>query len=176
MKNLEIKACGIDFVKARRALRTVGAVRQPRPLLQTDWYFVVPHGRLKVRQRKGERGAELIVYVRPDAERARASNFQRLPTEDAAHLLRLLRAMFEPWVCVRKRRELWLIGDTRIHLDDVDGLGKFLEIEVPVGSGLADARRMMRLLTDRLEIEKANLLGVSYSDLIARAPRAHALR
>lgn len=176
MKNLEIKARGVDFARARRALREVGAVRQARPLLQTDWYFVVPHGRLKLRQRKGERGAELIFYVRPDAERARASNFQRLPTDDAAHLRRLLRAMFEPWVCVRKRRELWLIGDTRIHLDEVNGLGRFLEIEVPVGASMADARRMMRLLTERLEIKTSHLLGVSYSDLLARKPKARALR
>ncbi len=176
MKNLEIKAIAADLTAARRTLRRLGARREPKPLVQADWYFSVPRGRLKLRQRKGERAAELIFYMRPDATRPRASEYQKLPTADAAHTLRLLRAMFTPGVCVRKRRELWLLGDTRIHLDAVDRLGRFLEIEVPVTAGLGQARHTMQTLIEQLKIEPASLLGVSYSDLLARRttpPRRH---
>jgi adenylate cyclase class IV len=177
MKNLELKTAGVDFGRARRVLRTLKARRQAQPLVQSDWYFVTPRGRLKLRQRKGERRAELIFYVRPDAEKARASEYEVLPTEDGARLLRLLRAMFTPGVCVRKRRELWLLGETRVHLDRVDGLGEFLEIEVPYTGAVAPARVLMRMLIDRLGIDPAQVLGCSYSDLLAQrsagAERAH---
>jgi len=168
MKNLELKATFTDFRRARRILRMVHARREPRPLVQADWYFTVPRGRLKLRRRKGERGGEVIFYVRPDAERPRASEFQPLPTADAAHMLRLLRAMFTLRVCVRKRRELWLLGETRIHLDQVDGLGRFLEIEVPVTQGIGEARGVMRMLVKELAIDAASVLGGSYADLLAR--------
>jgi len=169
MRNLEIKASGVDFARARRVLPALGARREPRLLVQTDWYFLAPQGRLKLRQRKGERAAEVIFYVRADAARPRASDYQALATEDAGHMLRLLRSMFTPGVCVRKRRELWLIGDTRIHLDEVAGLGRFLEIEVPVAGNSAAARRTMRGLVHGLAIDPACMLAVSYSDLLAGA-------
>jgi adenylate cyclase class IV len=168
MKNLEVKAVTGDLARLRRVLRALGARHEPRPLDQVDSYFAVPNGRLKVRQRKGERTAELLFYLRPDARAARRSEYQKLPVSDVAGLLRLLRAMFTPGVTVRKRRDLWLYGDARVHLDRVVGLGTFVEIEVPFTRSIAPARAVMRTLIDRLGITPGDVLDCSYADLLAR--------
>ncbi len=170
MKNLELKAVATDLPRLRRVLRQLGARQEPQPLDQVDWYFEVPQGRLKLRQRKGQPAAELIFYVRPDATRARTSEYQKLPVADAPGMLRLLRAMFAPGACVRKRRDLWLFGATRVHLDRVSRLGAFVEIEVPFDRSAAEARRVMKMLRGRLAIGPGDVLACSYADLLARRP------
>ena len=75
--------------------------------------------------------------------------------------------MFAPGVCVRKRRDLWLHQGTRIHLDRVDGLGTFVEIEVPFTGNAAAARRAMGRLTDCLGITAGDVVRCSYADLLA---------
>jgi adenylate cyclase class IV len=172
MKNLELKAVATSLPRLRRILRELGARHVPRPLDQIDWYFTTPRGRLKLRRRKGQPAAELIFYLRPDATQARTSDYQTLPVCDAPGMLRLLRAMFVPGVCVRKRRDLWLFGETRVHLDRVAGLGTFVEIEVPFDRNAAEARRVMTALRDRLGIGPGDVLACSYADLLAgRAAR-----
>jgi predicted adenylyl cyclase CyaB len=167
MKNLELKATVTDPARLRRVLNAMGAHRQA-PLVQTDTYFLVPSGRLKLRQLKGVPAAELIVYVRPDASAARTSEYQKLAVSDPRGLLRLLRAMFEEDVRVRKVRDLWMVGETRVHLDRVEGLGTFVEIEVPCEGTAARARQTMTRLVTALEIGQADLLDRSYADLLAR--------
>ena len=167
MKNLELKAIATSLPRFRRVLRELGARQEPHSLDQVDWYFTTPRGRLKLRQRKGESEAELIFYVRPDATRARTSEYQKLPVADPPGILRLLRVMFEPGACVRKRRDLWLYGETRVHLDRVAGLGTFVEIEVPFTGDPTEARRAMTMLRDRLGIGPGDVLACSYADLLA---------
>jgi len=169
MKNLELKAVAASLPRLRQVLQELGAGQERRPLDQVDWYFTTPRGRLKLRQRKGQPGAELIFYVRSDAARARTSEYQKLPVADAAGMLRLLRAMFVPGACVRKRRDLWLCGETRIHLDRVAGLGTFVEIEVPFTGNATGARRIMRTLKKRLGIGPGDVLSRSYADLLDRS-------
>jgi len=166
MKNLELKAVADDLARLRVTLRKIGAKRQ-RPLAQTDTYFTVREGRLKLRQRKGQRTAELIAYRRADAKKARASEYQKLPVDDPAGLLRLLASMFEPGVRVTKVRDLWMHGDTRVHLDTVEGLGTFVEIEVPYDKDAARARNSMKRLVRALGIERGHLLDRSYADMLA---------
>jgi adenylate cyclase class IV len=168
MKNLEIKASSADFPRLQRVLHHLGARQKPRPLEEVDWYFEVPRGRLKLRQCRGRKAAELIFYVRSDAARARTSEYQKLPVADARGTLRLLRAMFVPGPSVRKRRDLWLYGRTRVHLDRVSRLGTFVEIEVPFTRSAAEARRVMTLLRDRMGIGPGDALACSYADLLAR--------
>jgi len=110
------------------------------------------------------RGGELIAYLRPDRPSARTSEFQRLPTPDAAGARALLEAMFGLRACVRKRREVWLYRNARIHLDTVDGLGRFVEIEVVVVEEMAQARALMRELRRALAISAKDLVAGSYSD------------
>jgi predicted adenylyl cyclase CyaB len=168
MRNLEIKAGLASLAAVRRRLRQMrGAARQTL-VTQTDWYFRVPAGRLKLRHVTGRRDGELIAYLRPDRRSARTSSFQRLPTPDAAGTRRLLERMLGGRACVRKRREVWLYRNARIHLDAVEGLGRFIEIEVVVTEGMSQARALMKELRDALGIRADALIAGSYAELRVR--------
>jgi predicted adenylyl cyclase CyaB len=165
MRNLEIKATLPSLSAIRRRLRLLDGAACHESLRQTDWYFRVPKGRLKLRQFGSRRDAELIAYLRPDRPSARTSEFQRLPTSDAAGTRRLFERMLGPRTCIRKRREVWLYKNARIHLDTVEGLGRFIEIEVVVTDGMAQARALMKELREVLGIRSKDLIAGSYSNL-----------
>lgn len=173
MRNLEIKAVADDLGAARTRLRGLTGARLHARLRQTDWYFRVPTGRLKLRVVGGQRDGELVAYLRPTRTAARTSEFQRLPTADAAGTKRLLDRMLGPRACVRKRREVWLYQNARIHLDSVEGLGPFLEIEVVMTRGVPQARMLMKALMEVLGIRRKDLIAGSYGELGGkrRAPR-----
>jgi len=165
MRNLEIKTRVESLAPFRARLRIMkGAVRES-VVRQTDWYFRVPRGRLKLRVHGGRRSGTLIAYVRPDRRAARTSDFQLMLVAYAAPTRALLEAMFGVRVCVRKRREIWLYRNARIHLDTVERLGTFLEIEVVVTEGMPQARGLMRDLRAALGIGSADLLAASYGDM-----------
>ena len=168
MRNLEIKVSVTSLAAVRRRLRVVESATRHQVLRQTDWYFRVPKGRLKLRQIGSRRDAELIAYLRPDRTSARTSEFQRLPSADAAGTRRLLGRMLGLRGCVRKRREVWLYQNARIHLDTVEGLGQFVEIEVVVTEGMAQARALMRELRAALGIRATDLMAGSYGELTAK--------
>jgi len=168
MRNLEIKATVDSLAAVRRGLGVLEGATRHAILRQTDWYFRVPNGRLKLRVVGANRGGELIAYLRPDKTAARTSEFQRLPTSDAAGTRRLLERMLGARGCVRKRREVWLYKNARIHLDTVEGLGRFIEIEVVVTDGMTQARQLMKVLTSALAIQREHLVARSYGDRVAR--------
>lgn len=168
MRNLEIKVGLGPLAAVRRRLRALPGARKEGSFRQTDWYFRVPAGRLKLRQVAGRHDGELIAYLRPDRRAARASDFQRMPTPDAAGTRRLLDRMLGGLSCVSKRREVWLYKNARIHLDTVDGLGRFLEIEVVVTDGMSQARALMRQLRGALGVRVKDLCAGSYAELKAR--------
>jgi len=174
MRNLEIKARVEALAPMRSRLRAMrGAVREP-VARQTDWYFNVPKGRLKLRVYGGRQSGTLIAYARPDRRAARTSDFQLLPTADAAGVRRLLEQMLGVRACVRKRREVWLHKNARIHLDTVEGLGTFVEIEVVVTRGMTQARALMSELRGALGIRAKHLFAGSYIDMSGaqRQPKA----
>jgi predicted adenylyl cyclase CyaB len=166
MRNLEIKAAVASLAGTRRRLRALSGASVHAELRQTDWYFRVPKGRLKLRVVGANRDGELIAYVRPDRTAARTSEFQRLPTADAAGTRRLLERMLGAQGCVRKRREVWLYQNARIHLDTVEGLGRFIEIEVVVTQGMPQARALMKELREALGIRSGDLRAGSYGELL----------
>ena len=149
-------------------MRTLKDAKRHAELNQTDWYFCVPRGRLKLRQIGGARGGEVIAYLRPDRASARTSEFQRLVTSDAAGTRRLLGRMLGPRARVRKRREVWLYRNARIHLDRVDRLGQFVEIEVVVTRGMPQARTLMRELRETLGILEEDVIAGSYAEFKVR--------
>ena len=146
MRNLEFKARLVDEKEAIRRARELGAEIWG-DLRQADTYFLVPNGRFKLRETAGY-DAELIFYERDEAAANRPSDYSRGGVRQAPELRETLGRALGVLATVRKRRTLLLAGTIRIHLDDVERLGRFLEIEVPVGDG-ADARtrRSVRLLT-----------------------------
>lgn len=130
-ENFEAKFACDDLAEIERRADALGA-RFAGELVQTDTYFRIPRGRLKVReQRLPEPNAELIEYFRDDLPQIRLSRYERTPLPDPHIALANLAARYgEPYAVVRKRRRLYLLETARIHLDSVEDLGPFVEIEV----------------------------------------------
>jgi predicted adenylyl cyclase CyaB len=127
MQNVEIKARVADPAGVAGRARALGFAHA-ETLEQEDVYFAVPHGRLKLRLVPGRR-AELIRYERPDASAPRPSVYEIVDVEDGRGLAALLARALGVRGRVRKRRQLFLRRNVRLHLDDVDGAGCFLELE-----------------------------------------------
>jgi adenylate cyclase class IV len=163
--NVEIKARVRD-PEALRTRITRAANGAPRVLLQTDVFFRSPRGRLKLRLCDSA-PAELIYYDRETARGPKLSRYHVARSESGEALRALLAASLGERGTVRKQRELWIVERTRIHLDRVEGLGAFIELEVmlqpdePATRGESVAREWM----GRLGIESADLIETAYIDL-----------
>jgi adenylate cyclase class 2 len=177
MHNLEIKCRYADHRAARRHALRDGAI-DSATLAQTDTYFNVASGRLKLRHNSllaggkstREESHELIFYRRPNVYSPKASNYERLPLIDGPRALRFFTEGFGLRVCVRKTRRVFLKDNLRIHLDTVRGLGKFLEFELIVSPAhplSACKKRMAQLLT-LFQIPPESLIRYSYADLLTR--------
>lgn len=163
--NLEAKARAADLEEVRDRARGLGATLQGTER-QEDRYFAVPAGRLKLR-RSSLDGAHLIAYVRPDEGRHRESRFHRLPVADPDGLEATLAAMLGRGSTVVKTREVWWWNAVRIHLDEVEGTGAFVELEARVdeiGDPAVAAGRVDRLL-EGLGIGDADLVSGSYAEM-----------
>ncbi|MCW3062888.1 MAG: cdd [Solirubrobacterales bacterium] len=166
MRNVELKARDPDPARTLERSLALGAEDRGE-LVQRDTYFARSRGRLKLREQEPG-GAELIAYVRPDGEAARVSAYERAPVGDAAALRRALDAALGTTVVVAKRRRLLLWDGVRIHLDEVEELGSFVELEAvaPEDSDLGAERAKVERLRAELAIEDAALVAVGYSDLL----------
>jgi len=161
--NLELKARTAASAPARARALAHGAAAAGT-LIQVDTYLAVPRGRLKLRAIEGA-GAELIYYERDEATPERWSRYTREPVGEPAGLLRVLTAAFGVLAVVRKRRDLFLWRDARIHVDDVEGLGSFLEFEVTGGETPATTATM-RELREAFGVAEEDVVKCSYSDMI----------
>jgi homotetrameric cytidine deaminase len=165
--NLELKAHDPNPQESEERCRALGASDQG-VLHQRDTYFAGRHGRLKLREEGGS-GAELIAYRRPDTTEAEQSAFIRADAADPAALHKALAAALGETVVVVKRRRLWMWENVRIHLDDVEGLGTFIELEALIGPGLntpEEAAAKVTHLRSELAIADDALVAVGYSDLL----------
>lgn len=164
LRNIEFKAELRDAALARGICATLSATRVGR-FTQVDTYYRVHTGRLKKRQVPGE-PVEYIRYDRPDAATPRPSDFVVMGEEEFFE--RYGRLPLPVRVVVRKTRELFLYRNVRIHLDEVEGLGTFLEFEAVVGGGHDEAQ--CRALLVRLREVFSPALGepvaVGYADLL----------
>ena len=168
-RNVEIKA-RIESVDALLSRVASLADRGPIDIEQDDTFFACEDGRLKLRVVSPDEG-ELIFYRRSDQRGPKESFYLCAPTTAPDRLRDLLSAAYGAVGRVRKRRTLFLIGRTRVHLDRVVGLGHFLELEVVLADGeSADAgvREAERLMS-RLGVEPSQLVEGAYVDLLARA-------
>src|SRR5882724_7615393 len=165
MNNVELKAELRDLPIARATCRAIGA-SFILAFDQSDTYFRIPHGRLKKRETDGE-PAEYIFYERPNRAGPKLSQFT-IYSEEAA-MERFGREPLPVWVVVRKRRELWMHGNVRIHLDQVDGLGAFLEFEALVSRdhNIAQCQEAVTQLRLRFQPVLGELIDCGYSDLLA---------
>jgi predicted adenylyl cyclase CyaB len=167
--NIEIKARARHF---SRTLTLAQSLSQGDAVIlsQEDIFYKVPRGRLKLRILAADRG-ELIFYQREDKVGPKQSDYQIHATSDPASLNVALAGSLGTIATVRKRRRLFMVGQTRVHLDEVEGLGQFIELEVvmradqPAEDGMQIANRLMQ----QLEIEDADLVDVAYVDLLLGA-------
>ena len=130
-----------------------------------DTYFKLADGRLKRREAEGE-PIEWIYYHRPDRITPKLCNYTILSEEQAR--LRWGTHSLREWLVVKKRRSLWLIDDIRIHIDDVERLGAFIEFDAMVTRNFT-VRECYEAIGELREIYGALLgepIGVSYSDLM----------
>ena len=166
--NIEIKARVRDFEKLRRRAEQLSD-RPAEVIPQEDTFFNTPTGRLKLRVLSPERG-ELIYYTRPDQEGPKRSDYQISLTSDPENLKHVLERAYGIRGVVRKKRYLYLIGQTRLHLDDVEGLGQFVELEVVLREGQSDAegQAIAEGLMTALGVERTTLLEGAYIDLLEK--------
>ena len=167
-RNIEIKAriASVESVLPR-ARELAGS--EPELIDQDDTFFAVPRGRLKLRE-FADGSAELIHYERPDRSDAKASDYVRVPVADAAALREALARACGVAGRVRKQRWLLMAGTTRIHLDRVDGLGDFMELEVVLRDSQADDEGMAEAeaLMQALGLADAERIAGAYLDLPRR--------
>jgi len=164
VRNIEVKAHLRDRVAAAEALRGFGAVLDGE-LRQTDTFFAVPRGRLKLRE-CGPGTPHLIFYERRDAPTARHSDYWIAPATPALKDV-LVRALGVIGV-VEKIRTLYVWENVRIHLDAVQGLGAFIEFEAVLDEthGDADGHAKIAALKTALAIPEDDLVSGAYLDLL----------
>ena len=167
-RNVEIKA-QIAGVAALAPLAARLADSGPSFIEQDDTFYACPNGRLKLRDQFAA-GAELIFYQRADQSGPKESFYVRVPVSDPEGMRTLLELAHGQTGRVKKRRMLFLVGRTRIHLDAVEGLGEFLELEVVLrdgesaAEGIVEARRIMA----QLGVEPRQLIKGAYVDQLAK--------
>lgn len=165
-RNVEIKA----RVRDARAVELRAQALSDAPVVvleQEDTFYNVPDDRLKLRVFPDGKG-ELIAYRRPDAVGPRTSEYFVFRTPHPHDLATVLERALGVRGVVRKRRLLYLVGQTRVHLDEVDGLGAFLELEVVLDDGQAEAEgeAIARRLLAELGVRDEDRVAQAYIDLL----------
>jgi len=165
-RNIEIKARIDDF---SAMYEKIGLMAEGLPDLidQDDTFFVCPHGRLKLRTLAVDRG-ELIFYQRPDQAGPKPSFYVLTATADPDGLRNTLTLAYGAAGRVIKQRTLFMVGQARLHLDRVKGLGDYLEFEVVLADnetpeqGIAIAEDLL----EKLHIDRQELIDQAYVDLL----------
>ena len=139
-------------------------------LQQEDTFFTVPAGRLKMRKLSPVLG-ELIYYERPDIPGPKQSHYLIARTAEPDALMATLTAALGVAGVVRKTRLLHLVGQTRVHLDTVEHLGTFVELEVVLrpDQAAAEGEKIARDLLQHLGLADARPIAGAYFDLLTRA-------
>jgi predicted adenylyl cyclase CyaB len=168
--NVEIKAALLDRVGAE-AWATARCRSGPELLEQEDVFFPCEGARLKLRILGPKRG-ELIRYQRTDAAEVRTSEYLLARTIDPQALREILTATLGTAGVVKKTRLLYMVGQTRVHIDRVEGLGDFLELEVVMRPEQSEqeGKHIAEGLLSELGISKSELLAAAYVDML-RAKR-----
>jgi homotetrameric cytidine deaminase len=173
--NVELKARDSDPERTLERCLALGASDQGF-LVQRDTYFAARRGRLKFRE-QGEAGSELLAYGRPDQFEPTESTYVLAPVAAPGPMAEALGyALGPPVVVVSKRRRLLMWEGVRIHLDEVDDLGRFIEFEAvmesPAGAeAIAGAHEKLARLREELDVSDADLVEGGYADLLLDGPQ-----
>jgi len=165
--NVEIKSRVCDFARIKLLVESL-ARTSGKQIDQEDVFFVVPRGRLKLRI-LSTTSAELIYYERENRAGPKESRYVLSRTSEPELLRNVLSKSLGERGIVRKKRILYQIGQTRIHLDEVEGLGSFAELEVVMSEGESQTKgvEIAHRLMSQLEIKPSDLIEHAYIDLLA---------
>ena len=164
--NVEIKALCNDPSRIRERLRDKNAVFIGEDH-QVDTYFRIPEGRLKLREGNIENA--LIHYFRTDQTGPKRSEVLLYRAQPGSALKKILETALGILVVVDKRRFIYFIENVKFHVDEVEGLGSFVEIEAIDRDGTIGEERLQeqcRFFMEYLNIQAEDLIDSSYSDLI----------
>ena len=165
-KNIEIKAKVRNIEDLRSKIEDLYNIKAEK-IFQVDTFFNIEKGRLKLRTFSNTKG-ELIYYLRNNSAGPKRSNYFIYKTDNPEELKKLLEISLGIRGVVRKKRLLYLVENTRIHLDEVEELGSFLELEVVLNpeqnenEGKQIAKGFMR----KLELDEKDLIDLAYIDLL----------
>jgi predicted adenylyl cyclase CyaB len=170
MQNIEIKTPLPDPADVEARARAAGAAFQ-WSRRQRDVFFRVPEGYLKLRTAP-DGPAELIAYARAAGTDPRPSDYDIAPVADPAAMEAVLSRSLGVRGVVEKVRRLYLWRHTRIHLDEVIGLGSFMELEtVVLGISREEAEVEAREMIAILGLDPARFLDRPYLELLEREAR-----
>lgn len=164
MPNIEIKSHYPDLAQAHAIATQIGA-RYLGQDHQIDTYFKVPTGRFKLRE-SSMSGAILVPYIRDDLSGPKKSSYTLLKASDPALAKELLSQILGVETVVEKKRDIYLVENVRVHLDQVQGLGQFLEFEAVYSEQDDEAHEYekVRTLIKTFQIPETNLLQGSYRE------------
>uniref|UniRef100_A0A3B4UP18 Si:ch211-156b7.4 n=1 Tax=Seriola dumerili TaxID=41447 RepID=A0A3B4UP18_SERDU len=169
--NVEIKAKVSDMTqfaeKASKLSQSEGTI-----IRQHDTFFNCSQGRLKLRDFMNGSG-QLIFYERPDTDGPKLSRYSISPTNDPQSLRNVLSDALGVKGEVRKERRLFLIGQTRVHLDTVEGLGHYMELEVVMRpeQTVEEGQRVAEDLMQQLGVSQQSLVTGAYMDLLLKGQK-----
>jgi len=173
-RNIEIKA-RIENVQELKRIAASITNDDPLEILQDDTFFPCDAGRLKLRAFADGTGV-LIFYRRADEQGPKESFYKTTQTDSPDALRETLSLAYGQSGRVKKHRTLFTFGRTRIHLDSVEGLGDYMELEVMMADGEAceAGKQEAYEIMARLGVQKSQLVGAAYVDLLGRLPVAQA--
>jgi adenylate cyclase, class 2 len=166
MKNLELKFRGANLPELEVKIRLIGA-SYLKSIQQTDIFFKVPNGRLKLRLEEGNLPC-LIFYDRPDVNEAKLSDYQLVYCEQGTEMQAVLEKALGSSGIVKKQRTIYLWQNIRIHLDKVEKLGEFIEFEAVLNetSDMTFENNQLAELVSKLGIDASNAISGAYVDLL----------
>ena len=164
--NIEIKAYCDDLELFKSKLLQLPVTFKGMDF-QTDTFFNVPHGRLKLRE-SSLYGNILIPYLRPDQEGPKQSEYELIPISDAQKIKNLFSKILGIKGEIKKKRQIYLFENVRVHLDEVEKLGNFIELETVIDDEktINENKEKTKWLLRYFNIDSSQLVESAYIDLI----------
>lgn len=165
MPNIEIKAKAANLENLQKVAKLLATSHLGLDT-QVDTYFQTVEGRFKLRE-SSIKGAYLIPYLRPNTAGPKKSDYAMIPVTNGAQVKELFSKILGTIKIIKKKRDIYLINNIRVHLDDVEGLGTFLEFEAVYENPADEAleRSKVQDLLEKFGIQNQDLITHSYSDL-----------
>ncbi|XP_052120396.1 uncharacterized protein LOC127748900 [Frankliniella occidentalis] len=163
-RNIEIKAVISNFGAFLHKVKELSGATDTT-FKQVDTFYEVPNGRLKLREQEGQ-DPQLVFYDRPDEDGPKLSDYECCNLPADTNLKSVLSRAMKVKGVLKKSRTLVMIGQTRVHIDRVEGLGDFMELEVQLSDSetVEEGEKTAKSLMEKLGVPEENLLRGAYMD------------